>query len=370
MKGAILTVNAGSSSYKLSLHDLDHRIGMPAVAQATIEAPDCADEAHASLQPLLEWVGKAGAPPLVLAVHRVVHGGATLEGPVLLDGDVLAEIDALAPLAPIHQLRAARAIRLFQAAYPKLPQLACFDTDFHRGHDDAVNRFGLPRALHDAGIRRYGFHGINYAHVADRIATSAALAHGRVIVAHLGNGSSLCAMKNGRSVDTTMGLTALDGIPMGTRCGSLDPGVILWLMQQGHDATAIEKLLYHESGLLGVSGLSSDMRVLLQDETAPARQAVDLFVARIAREMGALSATLGGLDGLVFTGGIGENAAAIRSAVCARSAWLGVRLDQTANARNAARISSPSSYVEIRIIRADEERMLAAAGRSFVARRG
>jgi acetate kinase len=378
MNRLILTVNAGSSNYKLSLHDGENQGGLLRLAQTLIEMPDRSEDEireaetaplPACMHTLLAWVAATGkgATPAV-AVHRVVHGGPCMTGPLEVDSAVLAEIDALASLAPIHQRRATRVMRVLALAYPGLPQLACFDSDFHRGHADWADRFALPRALHDAGVRRYGFHGINYAHVAERLVIEAPhLARGRVIVAHLGNGSSLCALREGRSIETTMGLTALDGVPMGTRCGAIDPGVLLWLLRQGYDADSLERLLYHESGLLGVSGISSDMRVLLADGSMTARQAIELLVARIAREIGALAAALGGVDGLVFTGGIGEHAAPVRAAICERTAWLGVRLDAAANERNVARLSLPTSNVDVRIVPANEERILAQAGRAHLA---
>jgi acetate kinase len=246
-------------------------------------------------------------------------------------------------------------------ASPKLPQVVCFDTAFHRGRARVTTRFALPREYEAEGIERYGFHGLSYEYIASVLPTIAPdLASARVIVAHLGNGASLCALQNGKSIDTTMSFTALDGVPMGTRCGSIDPGVLLYLMRErGMTPAALEDLLYHRSGLLGVSGLSGDMRVLLSSEDAEAVDAIELFTFRIAREIAALAASLGGIDGLIFTAGIGEHAPEIRRQICARAEWLGVSLDDAANARGDPRISSAESRVAVLVIPTDEEAMIA-----------
>ena len=253
------------------------------------------------------------------------------------------------------------AILAAKAARPGVPQVACFDTAFHQTQPPIATRFAISQAYFVEGIRRYGFHGLSYEYVARTLArTDPKLAAGRVITAHLGNGASLCAMDGGRSIDTTMGFTALDGLMMGTRCGAIDPGVILYLQQQkGMSPEEVQHLLYEESGLLGVSGLSGDMRNLIECPDEPARQAVELFVYRVAREAGALASSLGGLDGLVFTAGIGENSPAVRALVCARLAWLGVEIDAKANAAGAPTISTAASRVTVRVIPTDEERMIA-----------
>jgi acetate kinase len=265
------------------------------------------------------------------------------------------------PLAPLHQPHNLAPIRILQRRLPDLPQVACFDTAFHRTMPEAAARIPIPRAFHDQGIRRYGFHGLSYEHVARRLAEiDPALSAGRVIAAHLGNGASLCAMRNGRSVDTTMGFTALDGLVMGTRCGSVDPGALLYLQQaHGLRAVDVEHMLYHESGLLGVSGISHDMRILQASADPHAKEAIELFVYRLIKEVGALTSVLGGLDALVFSAGIGEHSAGVRAAVCERLAWLGVECDAAANARHDSLISTSRSPVRVFVIATDEEAMLA-----------
>jgi len=282
---------------------------------------------------------------------------------------VLAELDTLVPLAPLHQPHNLAPVRALQRVAPDLPQVGCFDTAFHTSCLPVAQRFALPRALHDAGVRRYGFHGLSYEYIASQLPqVDARAAQGRTVVMHLGNGASMCALQGARSVASSMGFTALDGLMMGTRCGSLDAGVLLWLMdERGMDARAIERLLYKDSGLLGVSGgVSSDMRTLLASDSVEAQEAVALYVHRITRELGALTAVLGGLDAIVFTAGIGEHAAPIRAQVCAQAAWLGVRLDEAANAAasglddgQSLRISGPDSAVAVWVIPTDEERMIA-----------
>ncbi len=314
------------------------------------------------LAELLDWIGShLGGAELRAVGHRVVHGGADFTVPVLIDPVVLAALDQLAPLAPLHQPHNLAAIRAMQALRPDLPQIACFDTGFHATQAAVTKSYALPRYLTDAGVRRYGFHGLSYEYVSARLrAVAPGLATGQVIIAHLGNGASLCAISDGASVDTTMGFTALDGLMMGTRCGALDPGVVLHLLRNyGLGVDAIEDLLYRKSGLLGVSGISGDMRVLLASIAPEARDAIELFVFRIVREIGALAASLGGLDGLVFTAGIGENAPTIRAAVADRLGWLGVTLDPAANARGTGRISTGASATEVWVVPTDEETMIA-----------
>jgi acetate kinase len=310
---------------------------------------------------LLEQIANDVGRDLVGVGHRVVHGGTDFSVPALITGDVLDRLDALCPLAPLHQPHNIAAIRAVMALRPALPQIACFDTAFHHGQTALATRLGLPRSFETEGLRRYGFHGISYEYITRRLAEiDPGLAGGRVIAAHLGNGASLCAIKAGRSVDTTMSFTALDGLVMGTRCGSIDPGAILYLFQQkGMSADAVEHLLYEQSGLLGVSGISSDMRVLLDSTDPRAGEAVDLFTYRLARGAGALVASLAGLDGLVFTAGIGENAPEIRMRACARLAWLGVEIDANANRRNDSLISTAKSAVVVRVIPTNEELMIA-----------
>jgi acetate kinase len=309
-------------------------------------------------------VGLRDTPPAAIG-HRVVHGGARHADAVLIDDDVIEELDALTPLAPLHQPHNLAAIRAVRQAAPELPQVACFDTAFHAGNDIMAQLFALPYSYYGEGVRRYGFHGLSYEYIAKHLHQVAPdIARGRVVVAHLGNGASLCAMKDGKSVETTMGLTALDGLPMGTRCGALDAGAVLWMMASGMDYHAIEKVLYHESGLKGLSGVSSDMRELLASGSEQAKLAIDFYTYRIAQDVGKLAVVLGGLDGLVFTGGIGEHAAPIRAQVCERLAPLfGIALDAQVNEAGSSdgkeRVSTRESRVPVFAIRTDEEGMIA-----------
>lgn len=292
--------------------------------------------------------------------HRVVHGGDSYTAPVRINAEVMRDLEALAPLAPLHQPHNLAPIRTILSNCPDLPQVACFDTAFHRTQPPVERAFALPRSITDRGVRRYGFHGISYEYIASVMAQSDPALAGRTVVLHLGNGASMCALRGGRSVANTMGFTALDGLPMGTRCGALDPGVVLYLMQELEmDVEQVQTMLYHQSGLLGVSGISSDMRTLEASNTSSAREAINLFVHAIKRELGALAATLGGLDGLVFTAGIGENSALVRERVCRDAAWLGVELDAVANRDGAGRISTAASRVQAWVIPTDEEWVIA-----------
>jgi acetate kinase len=293
--------------------------------------------------------------------HRVVHGGLEYTAPVRVEAKTLEALQRLIPLAPLHQPHNLAPIARLLKRAPELPQVACFDTAFHRTNPDVAQRFALPEELHEAGVQRYGFHGLSYEYIAAELPrVDAAAAAGKTIVLHLGNGSSMCALAAGRSVATTMGFTATDGLPMGTRCGALDPGVMLYLMdERGMDARAIERLLYHESGLLGVSGISSDMRTLLASPAPSAQLAIDIYVYRIRRELGSLAAALGGLDAIVFTGGIGENALAIQERVCRDAAWLGVELAAAASATGGTRISAAGSRVSAWVVPTNEELMIA-----------
>jgi len=281
----------------------------------------------------------------------------------------LAALEKYVPLAPLHQPHNLAPIRALLARAPELPQVACFDTAFHRAQPEVAQAFALPRSITDRGVRRYGFHGLSYEYIAQALRTcDAKAAAGRVVVLHLGNGSSMCAMANGRSVASTMGFTAVDGLPMGTRSGSLDPGVMLYMLDElKMDARAIEKLIYQESGLLGVSGVSSDMRALLSSDQPGAKAAIDLYVYRIGRELGSLAAALGGLDAVVFTAGIGENSAALRERVCRDARWLGVELDAAANAGGKARISAVASRVPVWVIPTNEELMIARHAQALLA---
>ncbi len=392
MSRALLAVNAGSSSIKCALYAFDGSAPMRLAARARVEGIGTRPVFHASdpdggeierrqwdapqpafevlLEHVLAWAeGHLGHDTTLAAVgHRVVHGGDRHVRPERISPSLLEALDALAPMAPLHQPHNLAPIRAIAARRPQLPQVACFDTAFHHDMPPTARRFALPQAWFDAGIRRYGFHGLSYEYIAGRLRECApTLARGRVIVAHLGNGASVCAMHAGRSIETSMGLTALDGLVMGTRCGSLDPGAVLCLMRQhGLSAAAVEDLLYRQSGLLGVSGTSSDMRVLLASSDPQARQAVELFVYRLVREIGALASVLGGLDGLVFTAGIGEHAAPIRAMACERLGWLGAVIDPKANAAHAECIAAPGSRLDLRVIATDEEGMIARHTRDLL----
>ncbi|HET9350078.1 MAG TPA: acetate/propionate family kinase [Burkholderiales bacterium] len=385
MNDAILVLNAGSSSIKFSVF-AERRDGLTLVAggqMAAIHAepkfvardaagkqlaekrwPAQAKLGHeGALGHIVDWLHATyGADYRLAAVgHRVVHGGADYAAPVRVDAAVLAKLERYVPLAPLHQPHNLAPIRALLGRSPDLPQVACFDTAMHRSNPPVAQIFALPAELTEAGVRRYGFHGLSYEYIASvlpQIDPNAA--RGRTVVLHLGNGASMCALQAARSVASTMGFTAVDGLPMGTRCGAIDPGVMLYLMdERGMDARTLEKLVYQQSGLLGVSGISSDMRVLLESAEPRAKLAVDLFVYRVGRELGSLAAALGGLDAIVFTAGIGENAPQIRERVCRQAAWLGVELDAQANAKHGPRISSASSRVAAWVIPTNEELMIA-----------
>jgi acetate kinase len=285
---------------------------------------------------------------------------------------VLAALEKYVPLAPLHQPHNLAPIRAIAERQPELAQVACFDTAFHRGQPPVAQAFALPKSITDRGVVRYGFHGLSYEYIASVLPEhDAKAAAGRVVVLHLGNGASMCAMQGGQSVASTMGFTAADGLPMGTRCGSLDPGVVLYLIDElGMDARAIEKLIYQQSGLLGVSGISSDMRTLLASDAPGAKAAIDLYVYRIGRELGSLVAAMGGLDAMVFTAGVGENSAVLRERVCRDAAWLGVACDSAANARNTGRISTAASRVSAWVIPTNEELMIARHTRTLLASPG
>jgi len=391
MADAILVLNAGSSSIKFSLFldrggELEPRLSGLLEGIHTAPHFSAKDASGASLGEqrwpegtrlgheggiahLVEFLAAHRDEHRLAAVgHRIVHGGLEFSAPVKLTADVVARLEKYIPLAPLHQPHNLAPVRLVAARLPQVLQVACFDTAFHRAQPEIAQAFALPASITDRGVRRYGFHGLSYEYIASVFPTlDAAAAAGRVIVAHLGNGASLCAMQGGRSVASTMGFTAVEGLPMGTRCGSIDPGVILYLMDElKMDARAIEKLIYQQSGLLGVSGISSDMRTLLASEAPRAKLAVDLFVYRIGREIGSLAAALGGLDALVFTAGIGERAAPIRERVCRDATWLGVQLDAGANAKGGPRISTAGSSVSAWVVPTNEELMIARHTLTFI----
>lgn len=386
MTRALLTINAGSSSIKFALFPmtgddplasgLADRIGPGGTLSIRLRdgtalvAPRPVDvTTHAAaLRSILEVLG-AGFPDLeVTAVgHRVVHGGPNHAAPLVIDPPRLAELAAYEPFAPLHQPHNLAAVRAAMEAFPGAAQIACFDTAFHRSHSFINDTFALPRNYYDKGIRRYGFHGLSYEYIAGEIARLAPwLGKASVIVAHLGNGASVCALQNGRSVASTMGFSALDGLPMGTRCGQIDPGVLLYLMDQEKlSAAQISDLLYRQSGLLGMSGISNDMRVLEASDSPQAGEAIDYFVLRVQREIGAMAAVLGGADALVFCGGIGENAGAIRARICERMGWMGIDLDPTHNRANETVISSEASRIMVMMIRTNEELVIARAVRAL-----
>jgi acetate kinase len=382
MTGCVAVLNAGSSSIKFALYEagrdgalLFHgqveNIGLAAhLAVADASGATVAErrwgkgelDHHGATDEILK-LGRellAGRPVLAFG-HRVVHGGTEFAAPVRIDASVMAALKKLVPLAPLHQPHNIAPIEFIAAAAPNIPQVACFDTAFHRSQAALAQEFALPRDLTAAGVRRYGFHGLSYDFIVSRLVEiDPALAKSRLVIAHLGNGASLCAVAQGRSVASTMGFTAVDGLMMGTRSGALDPGVLLYLMQEGGlDAKAIEDLIYRRSGLLGVSGISSDMRTLRQSKAPEAAEAIALFVYRIVREIGSLAAALGGLDGLVFTAGIGEHDAATRAEVAAGCGWLGLKLDDARNTMGRGRISADGASVAVWVVPTDEERMIA-----------
>lgn len=382
---AVLTLNAGSSSLKLALFPeggeqplatgLADRIG----PEGTLALKDAAGAAvgargdigsHASAMAAGIAGFRARWPDLeIVAIgHRVVHGGADRAGPARVDEALLAELDALAPFAPLHQPHNLSGIRAAIAAFPGVPQVACFDTAFHRNHPFVNDTFALPRALYAEGVRRYGFHGLSYDYIAGELArTDPVLASGRVVVAHLGNGASMCGLENGRSITSTMGFSALDGLPMGTRCGQVDPGVLLYLMDQKAMTPAqISDLLYKQSGLLGLSGLSNDMRTLEAAGTVEAAEAIDYFVFRCQREVGAMAAALGGIDALVFCGGIGENSRLIRARICDRLGWMGIAIDPARNVANARVVSPDVAGTPVLVIPTNEELVIAQAARMAI----
>ena len=387
---AILVVNAGSSSIKYAAFRHDDSLDPVILGKGQIEGLGTRPRfvgknehgevlgqnewpaegfGHAEAMAfLIDWLEHNEADIHVVAAgHRVVHGGLLYSRPVQLTDAVMAELRQFEPLAPLHQPHNLAAIRALAEQFPDLPQVGCFDTAFHRTMPEVAQLFAIPYAMTEQGIRRYGFHGLSYEYIARRLPEFAPEAS-RVVVAHLGNGVSMCAIHDGHSVESSMGFTAVDGLPMGTRTGALDPGLLLYLIQsQGWDAGRVEKLLYKDSGLLGVSQVSNDMRVLLASREEGARRAVELFCYAIARHLGALAAVLGGIDALVFTAGIGENAAPIREDVLRRAAWLGIRLDAAANRAGGPRLTTADSPVSAWVIPTNEEKMIAIHTRDLLA---
>ncbi|TPJ59763.1 acetate/propionate family kinase [Mesorhizobium sp. B2-6-1] len=384
MTSAILALNAGSSSLKFGLFEAGSQEGPVLTVSGACE--DLDDEPSlvakdASGKSIFKRAVKPASPPVEVLLrdlfdvldpylaqaplsavgHRIVHGGKRFSTPVLLTGEIVAALDTLTPMAPLHQPAGLAPVRAISKLLPGLPQIGCFDTAFHRTLEPPVNRYALPREFEESGIRRYGFHGLSYEFVAGQLqALSPGLRGKRCVVAHLGSGCSLCAMREGRSLDTTMGFTALDGLMMATRPGAIDPGVLLYLQQaRGMSVKELETLLYHKSGLLGVSGVSADVRTLLGSKDPRAAEAIDLFTFRIAREIAAMGATLQGIEALVFTGGIGEHSWQIREAVCERLRWLDVLLDANANRSGKGRITGEGSAVDVYAIATNEELIIA-----------
>ena len=383
-------INAGSSSLKFSFYEGEKRlltgqvdgIGVRPSASATgpggeaIAPPDLGATPPSTpsdiLPAILPWAReRLGARRLAALGHRVVHGGLRHSRPARVTPELLSELEALVPLAPLHEPHNLAPIRMALSLNPDLPQVACFDTAFHRTAPEVAQAFALPYALYEQGVRRYGFHGLSYEYIASVLPErTPEIAEGRVVVLHLGNGCSACALKARTSVATTMGFTALDGLPMGTRCGALDAGVVLHLIQQkAMSADALVDLLYRRSGMLGLSGVSSDFRELLASEEPRARFALEVFYCRAASEIGSLAAALGGLDGLVFTAGIGENAASVRDAICRACSWLGLELDEAANREHRTRISRPGSRLAAYVVKTDENLMIARHARSLLGSR-
>jgi acetate kinase len=384
MSGLSLTLNAGSSSLKFALFpeagETPMATGMvdSIGADATLKLRDgesneidpprdsgFADHAQA-LEGVLGALDNSFPGLSISAVgHRVVHGGPEFAAPVVIDDTILARLETFSPFAPLHQPHNLAGIYAAATAFPEAVQVACFDTAFHRSNPFVNDTFALPRDYFEKGVRRYGFHGLSYEYIAGALAEKAPLlASGRVVVAHLGNGASLCAIQDGRSIASTMGFSALDGLPMGTRCGQIDPGVLLYLMdQEGMDSKAISDLLYKKSGLLGLSGISHDLRTLEASDAPEARQAIDYFVYRIQREIAGMAAALGGIDALVFCAGIGENSRLIRARVCERLEWMGIEIDHQRNASNGPLISSDLSRTQVLVLPTNEELVIARAAR-------
>ncbi|MER9332549.1 acetate/propionate family kinase [Mesorhizobium sp. M0293] len=389
MSQSILALNAGSSSVKFALYDLGSPNGQQLVSRGTLDLGDTprltakaadgtvqcdrqftADDPHgAGIGEILSLVQRElGGRKLICTGHRIVHGGNEFSKPVRLTPTTIEALDRLTALAPLHQPRSLAPVRAIAALQPDLPQIGCFDTAFHQTIDPLVRRFALPQKYEREGLRRYGFHGLSYEYIAERLSEiSPALAAKRTIVAHLGNGASLCALREGKSVDTTMGFSALDGLVMGTRCGAIDPGVLLYfLLERGMAADELQTMLYEKSGLLGVSGISGDMRTLEASSDPRAREAIEVFAFRAAREAAALANTMDGLECLVFTAGIGERSSSIRKKICEKLTWLGLALDEPANDAHAEIVSRPDSKVEVRVIATDEESVIAHHSRAVM----
>jgi acetate kinase len=390
----ILVVNAGSSSVKFQVFDVDAADGLKRLMRGQIDGigtqprlrasgpegaslvdqtfgEDVVSDVPTALRTAGAWLREQRSIMPIAVGHRVVHGGPEYDRPVLIDSDVISRLEQYVPLAPLHQPHNLAPIRSIRGQFPELPQVACFDTAFHRSHDTTADHYAIPERFYTEGVRRYGFHGLSYEYIARRLPeVAAAVASGRIIVAHLGSGASMCALTAGRSVESTMGFTALDGLPMGTRTGQLDPGVVLYLInQQGMSSSKVQHLLYHESGLKGLSGISNDVRDLENSTDPRAGFALDHFVYRVGLHAGMLAAALGGLDAFVFTAGIGENSLSIRARIAEKLAWLGATLDPDANANHRLLISDKGSRVALYVIPTDEELMIARHTLALIADR-
>jgi acetate kinase len=388
----ILVVNAGSSSVKFQVFETDGRSSLERRIKGQMDgigtrprlraqaadgitlvdkafARDAVADVSAAIREAGTWLRTTQSTNLVAVGHRVVHGGPAFDRPVLIDSEIVKTLERYIPLAPLHQPNNLAPVRALIASHPELPQVACFDTAFHRGHAAVSDHFAIPQQLYKEGVRRYGFHGLSYEFIARRMQELfPELAKSRVIVAHLGSGVSMCALLNGRSIESTMGFTALDGLPMGTRPGQIDPGVVLYLVSEKHmSPDAVQRFLYNDCGLKGLSGVSNDMRVLETSDEAGAKLAVDYFVYRIGLFAGMLAAALGGIDAFIFTAGIGENSARIRGLVAEKLAWMGAELDTIANVAGKSLISTPQSRLKLCVIHTDEERMIAEHTLSLLA---
>ncbi len=386
MSDIIFVVNAGSSSIKFKMYEVKDGEVAPDASMAGLldgigvhphirvkdaEGGVLLDKSYTAAEIpnategkriLAEWLRPRVGDLIIGIGHRVVHGGLSYSEPVIIDDKVMETLESFIPLAPLHQLSNLDPIKLMRERRPDLPQVACFDTAFHRDHPEISDRFPIPRAFYDEGVRRYGFHGLSYEYVSGRLHTLApAIGAGRVVICHLGSGASVCGLKNGHSIESSMGFTALDGVPMGTRSGSLDPGVVLHLIEEkGMSAHDVGEMLYRKSGLLGLSGISNDVRDLVASPEPAAAMALEYFALKVAQAVAKLATSIGGLDGLVFTAGIGENSPEVRQMVADRLKWLGVEVDPAANeTRGATLISAPGSKTEVFVVPTDEERMIA-----------
>jgi acetate kinase len=388
----ILVVNAGSSSLKFQIYGVGDGAKLARLVKGQMDgigtkpqlraagndiasaidqtfSPDDVPDLPAALDRVEAWLRQTQTSSLAAVGHRVVHGGPEYSKPTMVNAEILARLERYVPLAPLHQPHNLAPIRLLLERRPELPQVACFDTAFHRGHGALADHYAIPKQFYAEGVRRYGFHGLSYEYIAERLRQVAPdVAGGRVIVAHLGSGASLCALSDGRSIESTMGFTALDGLPMGTRCGQIDPGVLLYLLtEKGMTAAGVEALLYRDSGLKGLSGVSNDVRDLQASAEPSAAFAIDYFVYRVALHSGMLAAALGGLDAFVFTAGIGENSAVLRQRIAEKLGWLGAKLDPAANAERKQLISTAESRVALYVIPTDEELMIAKHTLALVA---